>query len=98
MPVLTRYLRLRRRNRQQAGNAAPTDVVDAREHHVIALDLHQHRRGQALAVELAQRHRKVGGMAIPADRKVGPERNLRGTLWTAHRDLPFASPWRHFLA
>src|ERR1700682_5144283 len=62
---------LRGRNCQQAGNAAPADIVDAREHHVIALDFHQHRRGQTLAVELAERHRKVGGVAVPADRAVG---------------------------
>src|SRR3979411_2798153 len=85
---------LRRRNCQQAGNAAPADIVDAREHHVIALDFHHHRRGQTLAVELAERHRKVGRMAIPADREVGAEGYLRWTLRTPDRDLPFAAPGR----
>ena len=57
---------LRRRDRQQAGNAAAADVVDAGEHHVVALDLDHHGRGQALAVELAERHREVGGVGCPS--------------------------------
>src|ERR1700687_625778 len=92
-----RYLASGRRNCQEAENAAPADIVDAREHHVIALDFHHDRRGQTLAVELAERHREVGRMAVPADREVGAERDLRGTLRTAHRDLPFASARRRFL-
>jgi putative ABC transport system substrate-binding protein len=38
---------LRRRNRQQAGDAAAADIVDAGKHHVIALDFHHRRRGWA---------------------------------------------------
>src|SRR4051812_46609176 len=55
-PGMTTGLRLRRRNGQQTGNAAAADVVDPREHHVVALDLDQHRSGEAFAVELAKRH------------------------------------------
>ena len=75
----------------------PADVVNAREDDIVALDFHQNRRGQTLAIELAERHREVGGMAVPSDREVGPERHLRGALRTAHRDLPFVSVRRRFL-
>src|SRR4051812_43009091 len=87
----------RRRDRQQAGNAAAADVIDSGEHHVVALDLHHHRRSQALAVEFAQGHREVGRMAVPADGKVRTERDLRGALRTAYRDLPLVVPRRDFL-
>src|SRR5215475_3488931 len=87
----------RRRDRQQAGNAAAADVVDAREHYVVALDLDQHGRVEALAVEFAKRHGKIGGMAVPADGEVGAERNLRRSLRTADRDLPLAPLRRHLL-
>src|SRR5207244_3945050 len=87
-----------RGDRQQARNAASADVVDAGEHDVVALDLDQHGRGQALAVELAERHRKVGGVAVPADGEVGAERDLSRALWAAHRDLPLAALRRHLLA
>ncbi len=74
------------------------DVVDAGEHHVVALDLHHDRGVQALAVELAERHREVGGMAVPADGELGAERDLGGALRTAYRNLPFAvarrNSWR----
>src|SRR6478736_33385 len=56
--VMLSWPGLRRRDRQQAGNAAAADIVDAREHHVVALDLHHDWRGQALAVEFAERHGK----------------------------------------
>src|SRR5260370_41703694 len=82
---------LRRRNREQAGDAAAADVVDAGKHHVVALDLHQHRRGQAFAVEFAERHGEIGGMTVPADGEIRTERDLRGPLWTAHGDLPFTA-------
>src|SRR6266567_8152439 len=81
---------LRRRDRQQARDAAAADVVDAREHHVVALDLHHDRRGQALAVELAERHGEVGGMAVPADGEIRTERDLRRPLRAAYRNLPLA--------
>src|ERR1700757_962156 len=87
----------RRRDRQQAGNAAAADVVDPREHHVVALDLDHDRRGQALAVELAERHGEVGGVAVPADGEVGTERDLRRALRPADRDLPLATLRRYFL-
>src|SRR3954463_1448134 len=89
---------LRRRNREQAGNAAAADVVDAGEHHLVALDLDQHGGGEALAVELTERHGEVGSIGIPADGEVGAERDLGGALRTAHGDLPFAVARRHFLA
>src|SRR5260370_6956659 len=83
---------LRRRYREQAGDAAASDVVDAGKHHVIALDLHQHRRGQAFAVELAERHGEIGGMAVPADGEVRTERALRPPLRTADPPLPLPAP------
>src|ERR1700760_2957356 len=86
-----------RRDRQQAGNAAAADVVDPREHHIVALDLDHDRRGQALAVELAQRHGEVGGMAVPADGEVRTERDLRRALRPADRDLPLAALRRYLL-
>src|SRR5439155_9756204 len=61
---------LRRRNGQQGRDAAAADIVDAREHDVVTLDFHHDGCGEALAVELAQRHREVGGLAVPADREV----------------------------
>src|SRR5258708_28372443 len=87
---------LRRRYRQQAGNAAAADIVDASEHDVIALDFHHDRCGQALAVEFTERHGEIGGMAVPADRQVGTERDLCRALPTAYRDLPCASLWGRF--
>src|SRR5450631_2637663 len=88
---------LRRRNRQQAGNAATANIVDPREYHVVALDLDHDRRGQALAVELAERHREIGCVTVPADREIGAKGYLRGALRAAHRDLPFAAARRGFL-
>src|SRR5258708_9587734 len=88
---------LRRRYREQAGTAAAGDIVEASEPDVIALDFHDDRCGQALAVEFTERHGEIGGMAVPADREVGTERDLCGALRTAYRDLPFASLWRRFL-
>src|SRR5205809_546770 len=61
------FRKLRRRDRQQAGNAAAADIIDAREYDVVALDFHQNGRGQALAVELAERHGEIGSIGIPAD-------------------------------
>src|SRR3954468_4715381 len=63
----------RRRDRQQAGNAAAADVIDPRKDHVVALDFHHHRRSQALAVEFTQSHGEIGRMAVPADGKVRTE-------------------------
>src|SRR6185503_15868001 len=91
------YTPLRRRNREQCRDGAAADIVDAGEYDIITLDFHHDGRGEALAVELAQRHRKVGGLAVPADGEVGAERDLRRTLRSAHRDLPFAPLWRRFL-
>src|SRR3954447_2548995 len=89
---------LRRRDREQAGNAAAADIVDAGEHHVVTLDLDHHGGGEALAVELAKRHREIGRTGIPADGEVGPERDLRRALRTAHRNLPLAIGRRRLLA
>ena len=36
-------------------------------------------------------------MAVPADGEIRAERDLRGALRTAHRDLPFAAARRDFL-
>src|ERR1700751_4598605 len=88
---------LRRRDREQARDAPAADVVDAREHDVVALDLDHHGRGEALAVELAERHGEVGGVAVPADGEIGTERDLRRALRAAHRDFPFAALRRHLL-
>ena len=89
--------RLRRRDRQQAGDAAAADIVDAGEHDLVALDLDHDRRAQAFAVELAQRHGEVGGVAVPADGEVRAKRDLRRTLRTANGDLPFAPARRSFV-
>src|SRR5205085_11028150 len=86
--AFTAVAALWRRYRQQRRNAAAADIVDAREHDIVALDFHQHRRGEALAVEFAERHGEVGRAAVPADREVGAERHLRGTLRPTDCDLP----------
>src|SRR5438874_10260086 len=88
---------LGRRNCQQGRDAAAADIVDAREHDIVTLDFHHDRRGEALAVELAQRHREVGGLAVPADREVGAKRHLRRALRPTYRDLPYAPLRRRFL-
>src|SRR5581483_2146862 len=65
---LCRYsLRLGRRDREQGGDAPAADVVDAGVNHVVTLDLDHHGRVQALAVELAERHGEIGGVAAPVD-------------------------------
>src|SRR5205823_9968 len=81
--------RLWRRNGQQTGNAAPADIVDPCEYHIVALDFDQYGCGQAFAVELAKRHGEISGMAIPTDGEVRAKRNLRRALRPADRDLPF---------
>src|SRR5271157_1749465 len=96
-PAMARSSGLGRRDRQEGRDALAANVVDARVNHVVALDLDHDRRVEALAVELAERHGEVGGMAAPVDREVGTQRHLRRPLRPAHCDLPLASVGGNFL-
>src|ERR1700683_898855 len=89
---------LRRWHRQQARDTAPADVVDPGIHHVVALDFnHDWRADEALAVEFAERHCKVGYVAVPADGEIGAKCDLRPPVRPAYGDIPLVSRRRSYM-
>src|ERR1700692_2022457 len=80
--------RSRRRQGEQVRETAAADVVDARIDDALARDLHQDRRIEGRAVELAQHQREVGALRVPGGLEIGTELDLRRAVRPAYRELP----------
>src|ERR1019366_8315700 len=76
------------REGEQARERAAADIVDARIDDALALDLHQDRRIEGRAIELAQHQREVGALRVPGGLEIGTELDLRRAVRSAHRELP----------